>query len=108
MASPERLSALRERNKYLLMQLRHQTESLLTITGSKGSLENDSKRTVQNNTTKKPGQNKEKSPHTENMVTLIDGDLGTARSALSKPTVQFKERDDTETQTTAPLRTEGR
>ncbi|XP_036839207.1 migration and invasion-inhibitory protein isoform X2 [Oncorhynchus mykiss] len=107
MASPERLSALRERNKYLLMQLRHQTKSLLTITGSKGSLENDSKRTVQNNTTKKPGQNKEKSPHTENMVTLIDGDLGTARSALSKPTVQFKERDDTETQTTAPLRTEG-
>nr|XP_046192060.1 migration and invasion-inhibitory protein isoform X2 [Oncorhynchus gorbuscha] len=107
MASTERLSALRERNKDLLMQLRHQTESLLTITGTKGSSENDSNRTVQNNTTKKPGQNKEKSPHTENMVTLIDGDLGTARSALSKPTVQFKERDDTETQATAPLRTEG-
>lgn len=107
MASTERLSALRERNKDLLMQLRHQTESLLTITGTKGSSENDSNRTVQNNTTKKPGQNKEKSPNTENMVTLIDGDLGTARSALSKPTVQFKERDDTETQATAPLRTDG-
>ncbi|CAB1314693.1 unnamed protein product [Coregonus sp. 'balchen'] len=107
MASTERLSALRERNKDLLMQLRHQTERLLTITGTKGSSENDSNRTAQNNTTKNPGQNKEKSPSAENMVTLVDGDLCTARSVLSKPTVQFKERDNTETQTTAPLRTEG-
>lgn len=89
------------------MQLRHQTESLLTITGTKGSSENDSNRTTQNNSTKNPGQNKEKSPPAENMVTLIDGDLGTARSALSKPTVQFKERDNTKTQATAPLRSEG-
>ncbi|KAL0978682.1 hypothetical protein UPYG_G00173850 [Umbra pygmaea] len=97
MSSTERLSALRERNKQLLTQLRHQTETLLIITGT-NDISHDSKQTEQNKTTKNNGQNEEKSPP-EILVTLMDCDRSAARSALSKPKVlpgvQLRDRENT-------------
>lgn len=108
MSSTDSLNVLRERNKDLLMQLRHQTEELKKLRRSMAGTTN-SEETAQSSVQSEPGsklengsttvngtqqpwvQNEEKRKPVEIMVTLINADRGPARAALRKPAVRFSE-----------------
>lgn len=107
MSSIDSLDILRERNKDLLMQLRHQTEELQKLKRSIAGITNSE--TAQSSVQAEPGsrlengsptvngtqhlwiQNEENRKPVDFMVTLIDADRGPARAALRKPAVRFSE-----------------
>ncbi|XP_007549894.1 migration and invasion inhibitory protein [Poecilia formosa] len=80
--STDLTDVLRERNKYLLEQLREQREKLERVSGS--SLSRKRGREAEE-------EEKEERRQPEVMVTLTEGHGGPARAALAKPSVRFTE-----------------
>lgn len=77
--STDLTDVLRERNKYLLEQLREQREKLERVSGC--SLSRKRGREAE--------EEEEEWRQSEVMVTLTEGHRGPARAALAKPSVRF-------------------
>lgn len=96
MSSTDNLSALRERNKDLLMQLRNQTKTLQNITRTSSGLAG---------TGGGGGELDEVNETSAELLTLVDKNGGPARAALGQAIVHLKEnRSSANDQTTSKVK----